>query len=135
MNRFRYRLQRFMTGRYGLDELYYFLLILYTFFVVLNVFIRSAEIYIAAWVLLIYSLFRVLSRNISARQKENAKFLVLKSKSAKFFRSLQGRIKDKEHVYKKCPHCKATLRFPRKKGKHDAVCPRCKGKMKVNVRF
>jgi hypothetical protein len=34
-----------------------------------------------------------------------------------------------------CPHCKANLRLPRKKGKHSVVCPRCKERFEVKNLF
>ncbi len=124
-----------MMGRYGIDEFYYLLLALYTVLLIVNCFVHSAGISIALWLILIYALYRIMSKNISARQKENAKFLLLKNKALKEFRQIKDRIKDKSHIYKKCPHCKATLRFPRKKGKHSAVCPKCHKELKVNVYF
>ncbi|MBE6701522.1 MAG: hypothetical protein E7582_06530 [Ruminococcaceae bacterium] len=135
MNKLRYKLQSFMTGRYGPDEFYYFLLIVYTVLLILNCFIGSPGIHIAIWVILIYSLYRVFSKNIARRQKENAKFLMAKYKIKTKFSKFKNRIKDREHVYKKCPHCKATLRFPRRRGKHDAICPKCRRNLKVRVYF
>lgn len=135
MNRFKYKLQSFMMGRYGIDDFYYFLLICYTVLLLINCFLRSASISIALWLILGYTLFRILSKNISARQKENAKYLILKNRTIKSFKRTKERFRDKEHVYRKCPHCKATLRFPRKKGKHDAVCPKCRKNLKVRILF
>ncbi len=135
MDKFKYKLAQFMSGRYGPDEFYYFLLIFYTALLVINVFLHSPGISLALWVILFYMLFRILSKNISARQKENAKYLIVKNIVFKFFRQSKERLSDKEHIYKKCPHCKATLRFPRKKGKHEAFCPRCRKSLTVNVWF
>ena len=134
-DRLKYKLQCFMAGRYGPDELYRFLFLLYAILLVLNCFIHSAGISIALWILLFYTLYRMMSKNISARQKENAKYLLIKNKLTKDIKSTIDRFKDKEHVYRRCPHCKAMLRFPRKKGKHNAVCPKCKKDLKVNVWF
>lgn len=135
LNNLRYKFQQFMIGRYGIDEFYYFLLICYTILLVINCFVKSAGIYIALWIILIYSIFRLFSKNISARQKENARFLRAKFQFKKFYTQKKMQISDKQHVYRKCPACNATLRFPRRKGKHDAVCPRCKKSFKVFVLF
>ena len=43
------------------------------------------------------------------------------------------KLTDREHVYKKCPHCRAQLRLPRKKGEHDVCCPRCKVTFSVKI--
>ena len=129
----------FMQGRYGPDDLYKGCLILYLILLVLNIFIRSATashiISCLLTLLVIWVFFRFFSKNISARQRENAKYLILKNKVKNSFGIFKKRFSDKNHVYRKCPSCKATLRFPRKKGTHDAVCPKCKNKIKVKVIF
>ena len=135
MEKLRHKLQRFMIGRYGIDELYRFLFIVYTVLLIINCFLRSSAISVILWILLIYTIFRIVSKDISARQRENARYLVLKNKAYKFFRNAKERAKDKNHVYRKCPHCKATLRFPRKKGNHNAICPKCHLELKVNIPF
>lgn len=124
-----------MMGRYGVDEFYRFLFILYVVLLVVNCFVHSAGISIALWILLIYTFYRIMSKNISARQRENAKYLMTKNRVMKWFRQTKERLGDKDHTYRKCPRCKATLRFPRKKGKHTAVCPKCKKELKVNIMF
>jgi len=135
LSKFKYMLMNFMSGRYGPDELYNFFFVLYFVLFVINIFVRSPIISLLMLFLLIYSFFRVFSRNLSARQRERAKYLLLKNKVTKKFRQTKERRRDKTHVYKNCPHCKATIRFPRKKGKHSAVCPRCKKDFKVRVWF
>lgn len=135
MEKFKQKLQIFMMGRYGIDDFYKFLCAFYLILIVVNIFARSLGVHIAIWILLVYSVYRILSKNIAARQKENATYLIVKNKVIKFFKSIKTRLKDKDHLYRKCPHCKATLRFPRKKGKHNAICPKCKKELKVIVRF
>lgn len=132
-NKLRYKFSQFMMGRYGMDDLYRFLIILLLIVMVINAFFHSEALYLIQWIILIYSLFRAFSKNISARQKENAKFLIWKNSAKKSFNNFKARFNDKDHVYKKCPHCKATLRFPRRKGKHNATCPRCRKEFKVHV--
>lgn len=131
MNRLRYEFQRFMQGRYGADELYRFLFIVYVILFLINCFVHSRIISGIIWLLLIYSLFRLTSKNISARHKENVKYLLLRNK----IKIHTDRIKDRQHIYRRCPYCKVTLRFPRKKGKHTANCPKCNKAFNVNVWF
>ncbi len=135
MNNLKYKFAMFMQGRYGTDDFYKFLLVVYTVLLIINCFVHSARIYLGLLLLLVYIFFRVFSKNISARQNENAKYLVLKRKISNSFQNLKKRFSDKEHVYRRCPHCKATLRFPRKKGNHDAVCPRCRKEIKIKIMF
>ena len=32
-----------------------------------------------------------------------------------------------------CPHCKAQIKLPRKKGKHVVKCPRCRQRFDIKV--
>jgi len=139
MNKLKYMFANFMQGRYGPDDLYKGSLILYLILLILNIFIVSPIIsHIISGLLtlvVIFVFFRFFSKNIPARQKENAKYLILKNKVKAKLGIFKKHLTDKEHVYRKCHSCKATLRFPRKKGTHDAVCPKCKNKIKVKVIF
>lgn len=134
-----YALTTFMTGRYGSDDLYKDSFILYLILLVLNIFIGSpilSGIISGLMTLIVISvLFRYFSKNVTARQKENAKYLILKNKAKNKFGVFKKRFSDKTHVYRKCPSCKATLRFPRKKGTHSAVCPKCHKDFKVKIIF
>jgi len=122
-----------MYGRYGSDTLNKVLIIIYTVVVVvstvLSLFIDSVWFsfaYFAISITLIYVIFfRMFSRNIQKRRRENDKF-------CGFFKLRRNKFRDrKTHVYKKCPHCKAVLRLPKAKGKHTVICPRCKNRFNV----
>ena len=134
MDKLKFKLAMFMQGRYGQDDLYKGCLILYLILLVLNIFLHSRIISSLLVLLVVWTFFRFFSKNISARQRENAKYLILKSKVKSKYDFLKKRFSDKEHVYRTCPECHATLRFPRKKGVHDAVCPKCHKALKVKVR-
>lgn len=126
MDNFKYKLIRFMCGRYGMDELSYGLFAVYFILMILNIFFQKGFINILIWVILFLITFRTFSRNISKRRMEKEKFMKiwkpLKSKGSLSLR----RIKEiKTHRYRKCPHCKAILRLPRKTGKNTVRCPRC----------
>ena len=133
MGKFKNKLYRFMYGRYGSDTLNKVLIIIYAVvvvvFTVLSLFIDSVWFsfaYFVASVTLIYiTFFRMFSRNIQKRRRENEKF-------CGFFKLRRNKFRDrKTHVYKKCPHCKAVLRLPKAKGKHTVICPRCKNRFNV----
>ena len=131
-------LYRFMYGRYGNDALGNFLFILYFIISVVNIFISSIILYLFSLATVFFIFFRMFSRNITARSKENQKFLNIKNKFISLFKIRQRRFKERKthiyHVDKKCPVCKATLRLPRKKGKHTCCCPKCKNSFKVTIR-
>ena len=122
-----------MYGRYGMDKLgncmmiaYVVLLLVYT---VLTFFITQVWFDLIVWLvsiaLFITVFYRMFSRNIAKRRKENERF-------CGFFKLRKNKFKDrKTHVYRKCPQCKAVLRLPRAKGKHTVVCPRCKNRFTV----
>ncbi|MBO5321958.1 MAG: hypothetical protein J6B22_05070 [Clostridia bacterium] len=131
---FRYRLMQFMYGRYGTDELTYALFIFAAILSFVNVFLRSLILQLIVYALVIYALFRVLSRNPEARRREN-RFFKEKVRFVKKQKEIyENRKNDKLHVYKKCPDCKAVLRLPHRIGTHTTVCPRCGKEFKVKVR-
>ena len=118
------RIQRFMMGRNGTDALSMALLVLYLVFAVLGSFF--AVFYILQLVLLVYLFWRMLSRNIVARQRENEKFLIFWRPISSRIRKKVSQLRDKTHRYYACPACKATLRLPKGKGKICITCPRCR---------
>ncbi len=131
---FRERLARFMAGRYGMDQLYHFLLVLCFILIVINIFVGSLIISLVEFIIISYSIFRVMSRNIYKRQQENARFLKLTDKPKKFFNLQKCKHRDrKTHIYKKCPSCHNNLRLPKEKGKHTVVCPCCKNRFDVKI--
>ncbi len=131
---FRYRLMQFMSGRYGTDTLTNALFIFGAVVSFINVFIRSWLIQLLVYAVIIFAVFRVMSRNHEARRKENRffneKFNIFKTKM-EIYRNQKN---DKFHVYRKCPTCKAVLKLPHRIGEHTTVCPRCGKEFKVKVR-
>jgi hypothetical protein len=134
MENFRNKLTRFMSGRYGVDQLYYGLMAFYFVLLVARTFIRSALVNILMWAVLMWMIFRSLSRNVYQRRLENERFLKIwnpiKAENALTLR----RIKEfKTRRFRRCPHCKVVLRLPRKTGRHTVECPRCHHEFKVRV--
>ena len=125
------RLQKFMYGRYGIDDLYKFLFELYIILIILNLFINSKIITILELLIVIIMFYRFFSKKIYNRSNENQKCLRIKKKVLKPFKNLKRNIKDKDHIYKKCPKCKTTLKLPipDKRGIKHAKCPKCKKKV------
>lgn len=132
---FRERIARFMAGRYGPDALYTFTLWVCVGLVVVNLFLELWVISIIEIALFAWSIFRLMSRNIYKRQKENQIYLKIVGKIKAPFAMMKNKWRDrKTHVYKKCPECKSTLRLPREKGKHSVRCPRCRHLFDVKIR-
>lgn len=136
MNNFRNKLIKFMYGRYGTDQLYKGIFGMVILLLILNLFIGSTIISSVSTLLLILATYRVFSKNIYRRQKENAQYLKLMAPLKKSFRLTSKRLKDiKSYRYRKCPNCKKTLRLKRKVGSHKTVCPKCGTKMDVRILF
>lgn len=138
-NRLALNFQRFMQGRYGTDRLHRVLSWVYLAILIISIFIaRSADIKVYYTVLLlglavlVFSFFRVFSKNIEKRRKENERWLAFENRIKKRFRILRDRWKfRKTHVFKKCPKCKAVLRLKRIKGTHNVTCPHCNETFKI----
>lgn len=138
---FRYRLMQFMSGRNGPDMLTFVIvgisMALSFINIVLSIFtnrIVTGVIQLVIYALLGYAIFRFLSRNTYKRSLENQWF-VSKINFIKKRKELKNARKaDKNHVYKKCPYCKAVLRLPYRVGKHKTVCPRCSKMFTVKVK-
>jgi hypothetical protein len=121
------KLIRFFSGRNGSDTLSYTALALALVFEIVGAFVPNPWVRMAfgtlTLLLLGYSFFRIFSRNLAARRRENAAF-------REFFHILKLKWKGRrEYRYFRCPHCRAWLRIPKKKGHILAVtCRACQAK-------
>ena len=122
--RFGNTLARFMYDRYGSDRFNRFLMVLYLIFWVLSVVFRGWAgliFYALTTVTMVWTLFRMLSRNISRRQAENRWYL-----------HQVTRLKDiRRYRYRRCPHCRGMLRLPIKRGRRTVTCHRCRHQFKA----
>lgn len=117
--------QRFMTGRYGNDQLNTCLLVVYLILWLVGVITNLQAFYTVGLVLIVVALFRMFSRNVERRRTENAKFMKLLGPVNRWFRLRRTMHRDKEHCYFKCPSCGQYLRVPRGKGKLTVTCRSC----------
>lgn len=120
------KFQRFMYGRYGSDGFSFFLLGL----ALVCTFLGSLFFWpltLLADALYIYTVFRMFSRNIPARQREYYAFLKAWGPVKSWF-GLQKRKFSQRKFYRyfKCPQCKQQLRAPRGRGKIEVTCQRCR---------
>lgn len=135
-------LKRFMLGRNGIDELFYFSFIVYLVLYGLNFLILGMNLYLAAatyyiqLAILVFTIFRILSRNVAKRRAENEKFLSIITKVAPNFELNVRRIREgRGFTFHKCKQCGSVLRFPRKKGKFNVTCPKCGNQFLIKRRF
>ena len=130
---FRYKLYQFMQGRYGTDTFFYCLVSTAAVLAVINSFIRIWALQIIIYALMIYAVFRFLSKNINVRAAENRRVRKILFFISDKIKQKKARKADTSHIYKKCPYCKVTLKLPRRKGKHKTVCPKCGKEFTVRV--
>ena len=111
-------LRGFMAGRYGTDKLNMVILSVGLAVSLLSVFFRHPPVnlllVVLSYGLMIWAIFRSLSRNTYKRYQENRKFLQFTS-----------RLKDRQNRYFDCPKCRQVVRVPRGKGKISITCPKC----------
>ena len=120
------KLQEFMYGRYGSDTLNYVLLIGGLVISLLGQILGLGVLILIAYVFYGYSVFRMLSKNIYARQKELNSFLKVWTPVKKWYKMKVMIFKDrKTYRYFKCPNCGQQLRAPKGRGKIQVTCQKC----------
>ena len=124
--RFRERLQRFMYGRYGMDAFGQFLLWVAIGCMLLSLFIKTPLLNTLSLALLLWAYFRMFSRNIQKRYKENCTYYRYVNKVKDFFKKQKSYSQQRKthHIYK-CPHCGQKIRIPKGKGKVAIRCRTC----------
>ena len=116
-------IRRFMQGRYGSDALTLFLMCVGIGLNIVSMFVPFFSLFALA--IFVFAVWRMLSRNIYARQKENADYLRGWYRVKNFFLHLGPRADAKTHKHYKCPECRQEVRVPKGKGKILITCPRC----------
>ncbi len=149
------KMQSFMVGRNGSDKLARWALGAAVIAAVINMFFGNVILYMLCYALLFYSVYRMFSRNVTARQAENHKFEQLldgfgskrrgrnsgpqgsadKSSGtgaqAKSKTAAQGAEKPRPHanddskIKFACEQCGQSLSVPKGRGKLKVTCPKC----------
>ena len=140
LDNLRDRFREFMKGRYGsLDAFGKFTLGAALVLLVLAAFTTRlgaiGGIFDTLGLLaLIYTYFRVFSKNIPKRYEENNRYLAYADKVRHAFSVEKDVMKQRKeyHVYK-CPGCGQRLRIPHGKGKIEICCPKCNTRFTKNA--
>ena len=123
----RERLERFMEGRYGYDQFSRFLSFVSLALLIISMFVKIPILFYLAVIVIVWTYFRTLSRNVSKRYAENERFL-------QFFGKITSRLQNRRYyqeqrkIYKYflCPKCRQKVRVPKGKGKICITCPKCR---------
>ena len=120
------KISRFMQGRYGTDDFYKFLFWVALIGIVINWFFKSQLLSFAVTLILVYAMYRVLSKNHSARYAENQRYLQATAKIRYWFDQQKKLMEERKyhHIYT-CPKCRQKIRIPKGKGKIMIRCPKC----------
>lgn len=122
LERLRWKLQVFMRGRNGMDEMNRMLTYAVLCVYILAVLTRIWLLDVIALAGMIYIFYRMLSTKLYVRREENRRFMT----KLETTRIKMGQRKD----YKifKCKGCGRNIRVPRGKGKIEVTCPMCGNK-------
>ena len=124
MERIKNYLQNFMRGRYGIDQMSQAMFIAALVLILLAGFSQNLIFELLGIALFVYADYRALSRNISARRAENARY-------EEAIRNIKEKIHpsgaDATHRVYICPNksCGQKIRVPKGKGKIEITCPKC----------
>ena len=125
---------RFMQGRYGVDQFAKFTMGVALVSIVLAIFVNTGSsagsiLDMLGLVAIVYTYFRIFSRNISKRAQENQKYLSATAKLRQRLNKEKNMMKQRKdyHIYT-CPSCGQKVRIPRGKGKIEISCPKCHSK-------
>jgi uncharacterized paraquat-inducible protein A len=130
------KISRWMYNRYGFDKLSYVLFIVYGALVLINIFIRSELMNFVMVLIIVYILFRLMSKNTTKRRMENDHFIKYLNRMKGLLQLNKRRIVEmKTYRFRRCPNCKTGLRLKRIIGTHKVECPRCHRELSVRIRF
>ena len=125
---------RFMQGRYGVDQFAKFTMGVALVSIVLAIFVNTGSsagslLDMLGLVAIVYTYFRIFSRNISKRAQENQKYLSATAKLRQRLNKEKNMMKQRKdyHIYT-CPSCGQKVRIPRGKGKIEISYPKCHSK-------
>ncbi len=122
---------KFMEGRYGVDAFARFTMIVALACIVISIFFPGRSVIGAllntiGLLAIIYTYFRMLSRNIQKRYSENERYLTVTSGIRQRFNREKNMMQQRKthHIYT-CPSCGQKIRIPRGKGRIEIDCPKC----------
>ena len=129
LDKIRQSLARFMSGRYGADQLSYAMVITALIMTVIGALSGLGILTLMADALLLLMFWRMLSKDRLKRQHENQTYLQKTYGARKAVTEWINRVKNgKKYRYFTCPQCKKRLRVPRGVGNITITCKGCGNK-------
>lgn len=126
MDKMRASFARFMSGRYGADQLSYAMVIGALVMTVIGAFSGLGILTLMADALLIVMFVRMFSRDRLRRAHENQVYLEKTQNVRRAATEWLNRMKNsKKYRYYSCPKCKTRLRVPRGVGNVTITCKSC----------
>ena len=120
---------RFMSGRTGVDQLSYAMVIAELVMTIIGGIAGIGLLTLMADALILLAFYRMLSKNRLKRAQENANYLQKTQKLRRAVTEWVNRVKNsKKYRYFTCPKCKARLRVPRGVGSVTITCKSCGNK-------
>lgn len=119
MDKFKKKLYDVMQGRNGVDDLGRVIFIISLVLYVLSGFLRNGFLQLLSLIGLIFTMYRIFSRDLQSRREENRKYLQFLNLQKMRFEMR------KEYRIFKCKGCGRNIRVPKGKGKIETTCPLC----------
>ena len=126
LDKIRASFARFMSGRYGADQLSYAMVILALVMMVVGALSGLGLLTLMADALLIVMFVRMLSKDRYRRAHENQVYLEKTQNVRRAVTEWMNRVRNgKKYRYFTCPKCRARLRVPRGVGSVTITCKSC----------
>ena len=126
MDKLRANISRFMSGRYGVDQMGNEMVTLAVVMTVAGALLNVTILNTLSLALMLLSLFRIFSKNRYKRAQENQDYLAKTMKLRRGTTEWINRVKNhKKYRYYSCPKCKMRLRVPRGVGNVTITCKGC----------
>lgn len=125
-DKFRAAVSRFMSGRYGSDQLNLTMVIGALIVTTIGSLSGVYFLTLAADALLLLAIFRMFSKDRYRRAHENQVYLEKTQKVRRTATEWVNRVKNsRKYHYYTCPKCKQRLRVPRGVGNITITCKQC----------
>lgn len=123
---FQKRIADWFKDRRGPEELANFCVVVALVLVVINIFASQLWITIVALALVAYAVWRMCSKNVVGRAKENVTFLRMLGPVRPWVQDPSAAMSEtRTYKHVKCPNCGQKIRLPRGKGNLRVTCPTC----------